>query len=276
MYNKLARTAMTAGTTIHVNDACNTAPAPATHQLIIETKYPDKIWAMQAEARNSSMRVLLERAQSRAQQVVDTANKLKLQVIDLTSELADESDERAELTEENIAQRKTIAQLEAKVAQLEAMHTNDQKRISEQSEQMAMQQAQADAERTALNRCVEMAEDQAKQSDAIRQICADRADLATEICRTHAIRADRAETLLELVYERIKETEALAAKQDKPADGLEQPTDNRVDTELAVETVLHQDNQVDGPEQQTNMRENMLEQPAKGQDEAVKQDQPAD
>ncbi|KAJ2472303.1 hypothetical protein IWW56_006172, partial [Coemansia sp. RSA 2131] len=100
MYNKLARTAMTAGTAICMNDACNTASAPATHHLIIETKYPDIIWAMQAEARNAHLRVQFEQAESRAQQAASVADKLQLQVIDLTDQLKRETARRAKLAVE--------------------------------------------------------------------------------------------------------------------------------------------------------------------------------
>ncbi|KAJ2557068.1 hypothetical protein GGH12_006247, partial [Coemansia sp. RSA 1822] len=100
MYNKLARAAMSAGTAIHVNDACNTAPAPATHHLIIETKNPDRIWAMQAEARNAHLRVQFEWAECRAQQAASVADKLQLQVIDLTDQLKRETARRAKLAVE--------------------------------------------------------------------------------------------------------------------------------------------------------------------------------
>ncbi|KAJ2554541.1 hypothetical protein IWW35_001226 [Coemansia sp. RSA 1878] len=321
MYSMVARTAMTAGTAICTNGACNTEPAPATHKLIIETKNPDKIWAMQAEERNASMGAMLTRAQSRAQQAVDTANKLKLQVIDLTSALEDESAERAKLadkleTERGIHAAQTnyfqgIAhtwsgmlngqtQLAAEYTEQYDSQAKDKNRIAELAEENIAQQgtitelkakiAQLEAERATLNKCVEMAEEQAKQSDAIKQICADRADLATEICRTHAIRADRAEALLELVYKQIKETEELAAEQDKSADGLELP-DDQTDSELVAETIESQNTYVNSElEQPTdNQIDNELEQPtdnqidnelgdetAECQDNGAKQEQPTD
>ncbi|KAJ2496983.1 hypothetical protein GGH96_005442 [Coemansia sp. RSA 1972] len=334
MYSMVACTAMTSGSAVCAYNECNTIPAPATHQLIIESKNPDKTWAMQAEER---MGALLEQALSRAQQAVDTTNKLKLQVIDLTGKLADESAERAKLADELEIARGIHAaqvnyfqgmahtwsnmlngqtQLAAEYAEQHDRQAEDKNRIAELAEENIAQQgtitelkakiAQLEAERATLNKCVEIAESQAKQSDAIRQMCAERADLATEICRTHAIRADRAETLLELISRRIKETEALAAEQNKstgelnqPADQadselivetvesqnnhvdskLEQPTDKQIDSELAAETVESQNNQVDGPEQPTENQTNgeLAAKVAEDRDKAIKQQQqPAD
>ncbi|KAJ2499299.1 hypothetical protein GGH96_003667 [Coemansia sp. RSA 1972] len=100
MYSKISRTVMTSGTAIWAYCTRNTVPAPTTHHLIIEIKNPDKAWAIQAEERNASLRVQLEWAESRAQQVANMANTLQLQVIDLTDKLKRETAERVKLADD--------------------------------------------------------------------------------------------------------------------------------------------------------------------------------
>ncbi|KAJ2654236.1 hypothetical protein IW148_006408 [Coemansia sp. RSA 1199] len=63
-----------------------------------------------------------------------------------------------------------------------------------------------------------------------------------------------------------------AVKQDQPADGLEQPTDNHIDNELADETAECQNNQVDSPEQPTDKcSDELADETVECQDKATKQ-----
>ncbi|KAJ1852105.1 hypothetical protein LPJ76_005683 [Coemansia sp. RSA 638] len=171
--------------------------------------------------------------------------------------------EDIDLAQENAAQRQKIAELEAMIERLKTQHADELKAINEDRKEsascMAQRLARADAEREELERRadmlefrVEMEEYSAKQSDLLKELVTDRADKVTKLWHAYAKRARKAEELLQVAAERTREAETSTAEQDKPADGLDQPTDNQVDTELAVETVLHQDNQVDGPEQPTD------------------------
>ncbi|KAJ2472934.1 hypothetical protein IWW56_006060, partial [Coemansia sp. RSA 2131] len=172
--------------------------------------------------------------------------------------------EDIDLAQENAAQRQKIAELEATIERLKTQHADELKAIDEDCKEsascMAQRLARADAEREELERRadmlefrVEMEEYSAKQSDLLRELVTDRADRVTKLWYAYAKRARKAEELLQVAAERTREAETSTAEQDKPADGLDQPTDNQVDTELAVETVLHQDSQVDSElEQPTN------------------------
>ncbi|KAJ1764367.1 hypothetical protein IW139_003701 [Coemansia sp. RSA 353] len=182
MYSKVARIAITAGTAICANVAYNTAPVPATHHLVIEThRSPDKDWAMQAEARNASLRVQLERAEAHndslrvqleqaeicAQQAASLANTLQLQVIDLMIQLKRETAKHVMLTV-NLETERGIhaAQMDCfqGVAQIWADQLNGQTQLAAEYAEQYISQAKYESQ------VVKLAEENIAQQSAIAKL----------------------------------------------------------------------------------------------------------